>query len=46
MKRVFLIVLDSCGVGELPDADAFGDEGGFTLRSAASDENFAMPNME
>ena len=46
MKRVFLIVLDSCGVGELPDAAAFGDEGSFTLRSAASDESFFMPNME
>lgn len=46
MKRVFLIVLDSCGIGELPDAAQFGDEGSFTLRSAASDEHFHMPNME
>ena len=29
--RVFLIVLDSLGVGALPDADAFGDEGTHTL---------------
>lgn len=46
MKRVFLIVLDSCGVGELPDAADFGDVGSFTLRSAASDKAFSMPNME
>ncbi|MCR5531228.1 MAG: phosphopentomutase [Lachnospiraceae bacterium] len=46
MKRVFLIVLDSCGVGELPDAADFGDLGSFTLRSAATDPSFSMPNME
>ncbi len=46
MKRVFLIVLDSCGIGELPDAADFGDVGSFTLRSAASDVTFSMPNME
>ena len=46
MKRLFLIVLDSCGVGELPDAADFGDVGSFTLRSAASDKAFSMPNME
>ena len=33
MKRVFLIVLDSFGVGEAPDAAAFGDAGADTLRS-------------
>ena len=32
-KRVFLIVLDSCGCGELPDAAKFGDAGSHTLRS-------------
>jgi phosphopentomutase len=31
MRRVFLIVLDSLGVGALPDAAAFGDEGAHTL---------------
>ena len=46
MKRVFLIVLDSCGVGELPDAADFGDEGSFTLRSAAASPFFSMPNAE
>jgi len=32
-KRVFLIVLDSFGCGELPDAASFGDCGSHTLRS-------------
>ncbi len=31
MRRVFLIVLDSLGVGELPDAAEFGDQGSHTL---------------
>ncbi len=31
MKRVFLIVLDSFGIGEAPDAKDFGDEGSNTL---------------
>ena len=30
-KRVFLIVLDSFGIGEAPDAKNFGDEGSNTL---------------
>ena len=33
-KRVFLMVLDSVGIGSAKDAAAFGDEGAFTLRSA------------
>ncbi len=33
-KRVFLIVLDSCGIGEAPDAADWGDEGSDTLASA------------
>ena len=35
MKRVFLIVLDSFGIGALPDAASFGDVGVNTLRSCA-----------
>lgn len=46
MKRVFVIVLDSCGIGEMPDAAAFGDEGSNTLKNAAKAEGFAVPNME
>ena len=30
-RRVFVIVLDSFGVGHAPDADKFGDEGANTL---------------
>ena len=45
MKRVFLIVLDSFGIGALPDAAAFGDPGTNTLRSCASSEFLNIPNM-
>ena len=43
MKRVFLIVLDSFGAGEAPDAAAFGDEGANTLLSVALNKNFHAP---
>ena len=33
MKRVFIVVLDSMGIGHAPDAAAFGDEGSDTLAS-------------
>ena len=45
MKRVFLIVLDSFGIGALPDAAAFGDPGTNTLRSCAQSEFLHIPNM-
>ena len=45
VKRVFLIVLDSFGIGEAPDADTFGDKGSNTLRSIVSSENYYTPNM-
>ena len=32
MRRIFLFVLDSFGIGETPDAKAFGDEGTNTLK--------------
>ncbi len=40
MKRVFLIVLDSCGIGAAPDAAAFGDAGADTLRRIAASPAF------
>ena len=46
MRRVFLIVLDSVGIGEMPDAAAFGDEGSNTLKAASRSKYFSMPNME
>ena len=45
-RRVFLIVLDSVGVGELPDAAEFGDEGSNTVKAAASSGLLDMPNMK
>lgn len=44
-RRVFVIVLDSFGVGELPDAAAFGDCGSHTLRSVSAREEFNCPNL-
>lgn len=44
-KRVFLVVLDSFGVGEEPDAASFGDYGVNTLRSIAQSSNFNCPNL-
>ena len=44
-KRVFVIVLDSFGIGAEPDAAAFGDEGTNTLAAIAGDPNFNCPNM-
>lgn len=44
MKRVFLIVLDSFGIGEMEDAAAYGDKGTNTLRSVSSSTYFHMPN--
>lgn len=46
MKRVFLIVLDSVGIGAMEDAAEFGDAGCNTLKSASESSGFHMPNME
>lgn len=46
VKRVFLIVLDSCGVGELPDAADFGDVGSNTLKACYDSGMLKVPNME
>ena len=45
MKRVFLIVLDSVGIGEMPDAADYGDAGSNTIRAVASSPYFSMPNI-
>ena len=45
MKRVFLIVLDSVGIGALPDAASFGDAGTHTVRSASASSRFSIPNL-
>ena len=44
-KRVFLIVLDSVGIGAEPDAHLFGDEGSNTLGAVREHINFNCPNM-
>ncbi|OQY39621.1 MAG: phosphopentomutase [Spirochaetaceae bacterium 4572_7] len=47
IERVTLIVLDSAGVGELPDADKFGDVGSNTFGHIAdSCGGISLPNME
>jgi phosphopentomutase len=47
IKRAILIVLDSLGVGELPDAYEYGDEGSNTLRNIYKHaDNFSLPNLE
>ena len=45
MKRVFLIVLDSFGVGALPDSEKFGDVGVNTLAACATSAKLHIPNM-
>jgi len=44
-KRVFLIVLDSFGIGYEPDADAYGDVGANTLLRISASEKFNIPNL-
>ena len=46
MKRIFLIVLDSFGIGGAKDAAAFGDEGADTLGSLMKTENFSLDAMK
>ena len=45
-KRVFLIVLDSFGIGEMPDSEKFGDKGTNTLRSVSKSEYFRLENLK
>ena len=45
MKRIFLIVLDSFGIGAMPDSEKFGDVGVNTLRSCAGSDKLHIPNM-
>ena len=46
-KKIHVIVMDSVGIGEAPDADQFGDAGSNTLGHIAEKMNgLNMPNME
>lgn len=44
-RRVILIVLDSVGIGELPDAALYGDQGSNTLGNIASKVPLLIPNL-
>ncbi len=45
-KRVFLIVLDSFGIGEMPDSEKFGDKGANTLKSIAKSKFFKADTLK
>lgn len=46
MKRIFLIVLDSCGAGAMPDSPKFGDVDVNTIRSCAASPKLNIPCMK
>ncbi len=46
MKRVFLIVLDSVGIGEMPDAVDYGDENSNTVKACYKSGKLSVPNMK
>ncbi len=45
MRRVFIIVLDSCGIGAMPDAARFGDKDCDTLRRIAAHPAFSADHL-
>ncbi len=45
MKRIFLIVLDSFGIGGMPDSEGFGDVNVNTLAACATSQELRIPNM-
>ena len=46
IKRAIVIVLDSFGVGELPDANQYGDIGSNTLKGIYNNTKLNLPNMK
>jgi phosphopentomutase len=47
INRVILMVMDSVGIGELPDAAEYGDQGAATLQNIAAEvEGLDLPNLE
>lgn len=46
VKRIFLIVLDSVGIGAMPDAAAYGDEGSNTLGACYSTGKLSLPHLQ
>ena len=45
VKRIFLIVLDSLGIGNAPDAEKFGDAGANTLGRISKSDAFSVPTL-
>lgn len=45
MKRVIWVILDSVGIGELPDADRFGDIGSNTFCNTVKASGISLPNL-
>ncbi len=45
IKRVFLIVLDSCGIGNAPDSKAFNDDGANTLLTISKSQKFNIDTL-
>ena len=45
MKRIFLIVLDSFGIGAMPDSESFGDVGVNTLKACVATGKLHIPNL-
>lgn len=46
MKRVILMILDSVGIGEMPDAKEYGDAGSHTLGNIAKQVGLNLPNLQ
>ncbi len=46
IKRVFLIVLDSCGIGDAPDAEIFGDKGANTMKTISASPEFNINTLK
>ena len=46
MNRAIIIVLDSFGVGELPDSNLYNDEGSNTLKGIYENTNLNLPNLK
>ncbi len=43
--RVFLVVLDSLGIGEMDDAELYGDKGSHTLKALTKSEKLEIPTL-
>src|SRR4028119_759558 len=45
-NRIVLLVLDSAGIGEMPDAEAWGDKGADTLGNILKSRKVHLPNLQ